>query len=330
MGMIGNAVSSVSFTTDIFSGDASTVDFVLSRAPASTASIAVHLSGIYQVPTNYTLSSTTLTFSSAPANGTNNITVLHLGTGSTAAVPSDGSVTTVKLAAKTGSGSVVLATSPTLVTPVLSGTTTGTYTLGGTPTITAPVLSGTTTGTYTLGGTPTITSPTISAPTITGVSTFAAGSNTAPALTTTGDTNTGVFFPAADTIAFTEGGVEAMRIDSSGNLQFNSGFGSVVTAYGCRAWVNFNGTGVVAIRASGNVSSITDNNVGDFTVNFTNAMPDVNYTTIGMCSDLTYGSATYLEGTTYSTTAVRLLTRSGHGATPATGDPTIACISVFR
>jgi hypothetical protein len=45
----------------------------------------------------------------------------------------------------------------------------------------------------------------------------------------------------------------------------------------CRAWVNFNGTGTVAIRASGNVSSITDNGTGDYTVNFTTAMPDTNY-----------------------------------------------------
>ena len=51
---------------------------------------------------------------------------------------------------------------------------------------------------------------------------------------------------------------ERMRIDSSGNLLFNSGYGSVATAYGCRAWVNFNGSGTPAIRASGNVSSITD------------------------------------------------------------------------
>jgi hypothetical protein len=51
-----------------------------------------------------------------------------------------------------------------------------------------------------------------------GVTTFAAGSAAAPALTTTGDTNTGIFFPAADTIAFSEGGAEAMRIDSSGNV----------------------------------------------------------------------------------------------------------------
>jgi hypothetical protein len=54
--------------------------------------------------------------------------------------------------------------------------------------------------------------------TVTGVATFSAGSAAAPAITTTGDTNTGIFFPAADTIAFAEGGVEAARFDSSGNL----------------------------------------------------------------------------------------------------------------
>lgn len=72
-------------------------------------------------------------------------------------------------------------------------------------------------------------------------------------------------------------GTEQMRIDSAGLLKFNSGYGSVATAYGCRAWVNFNGTGTVAIRASGNVSSITDNGTGLYTVNFTTAMSDANY-----------------------------------------------------
>jgi len=47
--------------------------------------------------------------------------------------------------------------------------------------------------------------------------------------------------------------------------------------YKCRAWVNFNGTGTVAIRAAGNVSSITDNGTGNYAVNFTTAMPDANY-----------------------------------------------------
>ena len=46
--------------------------------------------------------------------------------------------------------------------------------------------------------------------------------------------------------------------------------------YAAKAWVNFNGTGTVAIRESGNVSSITDGNTGDYTINFTDAMPDVN------------------------------------------------------
>jgi len=71
--------------------------------------------------------------------------------------------------------------------------------------------------------------------------------------------------------------VEHMRITKEGNLKFNSGYGSAATAFGCRAWVNFNGTGAVAIRASGNVSSITDNGTGSYTVNFTTAMPDANY-----------------------------------------------------
>jgi hypothetical protein len=62
----------------------------------------------------------------------------------------------------------------------------------------------------------------------TGVTTVQAGTNSAPAITTTGDTNTGIFFPAADTIAFTEGGAEAMRIDASGNL----GLGVTPSAWG--------------------------------------------------------------------------------------------------
>lgn len=90
---------------------------------------------------------------------------------------------------------------------------------------------------------------------------------------------------ASDTsgiVTLKNNGTDALSV-SSGNLQFNSGYGSVATAYGCRAWVNFNGTGTVAIRASGNVTSITDNGTGDYTLNFTNAMPDTNYTIIGTC-----------------------------------------------
>jgi hypothetical protein len=84
----------------------------------------------------------------------------------------------------------------------------------------ATINGGTITGTA-LNGTLGATTPsTVAATTISasGVSTFSAGSAGAPAITTAGDTNTGIFFPAADTIAFAEGGVESMRIDSSGNV----------------------------------------------------------------------------------------------------------------
>jgi hypothetical protein len=72
--------------------------------------------------------------------------------------------------------------------------------------------------------------------------------------------------------------------NGSNNLLMNSGYGSDAVAYGCRAWVNFNGTGTVAISSSGNVSSITDVGVGQYTVNLTNSMPDANYS-VGVNTD---------------------------------------------
>ena len=113
---------------------------------------------------------------------------------------------------------------------------------------------------------------------------------------------------------------------SGTNFQFNSGFGSVATAYGCRAWVNFNGTGTVAIRASGNVSSITDTSVGRFTVNFTTSLPDSNYAAV--CSG---GSTTISSGMGYMYSP----TTSGTGVEFVSGqdllmDPVYATCAVFR
>lgn len=75
----------------------------------------------------------------------------------------------------------------------------------------------------------------------------------------------------------------------SGNLTLGSSVlatpSGSAPSFTCRAWVNFNGTGTVAIRASGNVTSITDNGTGDYTVNFTNAMPDVNYSVSSILSN---------------------------------------------
>jgi hypothetical protein len=254
---------------------------------------------------------------------------------------------------------------------------------------------------------------------VTGVTTVQAGTALLPAITTTGDTNTGIFFPAADTIAFAEGGVESMRIDSSGNvgigtsspavklhvystasdganmrlqstggsivakminndngykawvgndgtndqwavgqwnltganlgfytgsgltermridssgnLQFNSGYGSVAIAYGCRAWVNFNGTGTVAIRASGNVTSITDNGVGDYTVNFTTAMPDANYSAVAMGQEVAGPSLVvmYIHRTSpYATGSVRLA--AINSSTGGVADTAFVNVAILR
>jgi len=85
--------------------------------------------------------------------------------------------------------------------------------------------------------------------------------------------------------------------------------------YGCRAWVNFNGTGVVAIRASGNVSSITDNGVGDYTVNFTTAMPDANYSVSGAVGTTITDAYLSLSGATAQTaSAVRVLSVNSSSA----------------
>lgn len=67
---------------------------------------------------------------------------------------------------------------------------------------------------------------------------------------------------------------------TAGNIPTYLNASGSAPIYACRAWVNFNGTGTVAIRGSGNVSSITDNGVGNYTVNFTTAIQDANYSTV--------------------------------------------------
>jgi uncharacterized protein (AIM24 family) len=117
----------------------------------------------------------------------------------------------------------------------------------------------------------------------------------------------------------------------SSDLSFNSGYGSAAVAYGCRAWVNFNGTGTPAIRASGNVTSITDNGTGDYTVNFTTAMPDANYsvTTSGFESQGSYVTSGFgiRSGTAPTTSSVRGSCVSYAGSYV---DPTYVLVVIFR
>jgi len=230
-----------------------------------------------------------------------------------------------------------VATKADTVSPTFTGTVTiPTLAVTGTSTIPTLAVTGTSTiSTLAVTGTSTMTGAVSVGTTlgVTGVTTVQAGTAALPAITTTGDTNTGIFFPAADTIAFSEGGVEAMRIDSSGNLLFNSGYGSVATAFGVRAWVNFNGTGTVAIRGSGNVTSITDNGTGDYTVNFTTAMPDANYSTVGTTGSpaAAHGIVTFFAGTGTATTTstIRFATVTANGSSTQF-DYVNVCLAVFR
>jgi hypothetical protein len=170
-----------------------------------------------------------------------------------------------------------------------------------------------------------------------GASNLADGTAATPSVNFSSDTDTGVFRAGANRLAFATNGASVGEFDGS-DLKFNSGYGSVATAYGCRAWVNFNGTGTVAIRASGNVSSITDNGTGDYTVNFTTAMVDANYSaSVGAMRNTAYSGGNFQQigaprmdttyGNTYSTGSFRLLTTQG---VDTLADPLTVNVAIFR
>jgi len=121
---------------------------------------------------------------------------------------------------------------------------------------------------------------------------------------------------------------ERARITSTGDFNFNSGYGSVATAYACRVWVNFNGTGSVSsnqtINGSGNVSSVWKNATGQYTVNFANAMPDANYSVVAEAAG---GNTGNIVGDVPQTTQVNII---AYNSTWSTGDRNPACVAVFR
>jgi hypothetical protein len=102
-----------------------------------------------------------------------------------------------------------------------------------------------------------------------------------------------------------------------------------------KAWVNFNGTGTVAILASYNVSSITDNGTGDYTINFTNAFADANYAICGFSRrDNDTGGVfqviSAVNSDTKTTTACRIRSFFQIGGSTALGDSTEVDVSIFR
>ena len=257
---------------------------------------------------------------------TDQVTVANLTAGRTVSAAAVTATGTVSGATVTASGTVSGAT------VTASGTVSGATVSGTTVTATGTVSGATVTASGAVSGATVTASGAVSGATVTAsgavsgvTAVVGAGTAVAPAISPTGDTNTGIYFPGADRIGFTEGGVQAGEFDANGNFLFNSGFGSVARAFGCRAWVNFDGTGTVAIRASGNVSSITDNGTGDYTVNFTTAMPDANYNTVISISGLSgntgvaFYPATQLSGLAYAsiyqtTSSIRGVSVNGSGA----------------
>lgn len=128
------------------------------------------------------------------------------------------------------------------------------------------------------------------------------------------DGGAGITFP--DTVQQTNG-----MTNTGGNPKY----------YAARAWVNFNGSGTVAIRAAVNVSSITDVGTGNYAVNFTTAMPDTNYAAVlvGQQNDggSTNQTTQLLDGGSFSTTQFEMLGQSSNGGNV---DSNIVCAVVFR
>lgn len=100
--------------------------------------------------------------------------------------------------------------------------------------------------------------------------------------------------------------------------------------FDCLAWVNFNGTGTVAIRASGNVSSITDNGTGDYTINFTNVLPDANYAVAGACGSAAPNASTFWGQYQTAPTVSACRVATGISSTAANTDFAYVYVAVFR
>jgi hypothetical protein len=336
MSYIGKEPQFAEYPSKFFNGDGTAMTVTLDYSPPNAAALLVFIDGVRQDTSAYTLSGTSLTFTGTVPSGTNNVQVVHLGIAQDTQVPVDDSVSTVKIqddavtSAKLDTN-IAIDGDLTVDTDTLyidsTNNAVGINTSSPSSWSTLAALDSNSTGfagitainsnaNVGIGGIQFASDTTYTKAAIGLLRQYPNGGG---ALVFYNDSN-------ADASNWTTSD-EKMRIDSSGNLKFDSGYGSVATAYGCRAWVNFNGTGTVAIRDSGNVSSITDLGTGYYTVNFTTAMPDANYAVGGSAEGVqTYHMMTRSNGGT-TTTSVRIRTGEPGGAY---ADVAICNVIIFR
>ena len=160
-----------------------------------------------------------------------------------------------------------------------------------------------------------------------GTSAAASTINVASGATTTGVTKT--LNLATGALAGATTAVNIGSATGTSTITLNGTVNAPGLANGVKAWVNFNGTGTVAIRASYNVSSITDNGVGLYTVNFTTAMANTNYSVISM-SNILAGTSTFVgmsESGTRTTSSVQVT--NNYGSTTPRFDTDFISVAVF-
>jgi hypothetical protein len=158
-----------------------------------------------------------------------------------------------------------------------------------------------------------------------------------------GSKNVFVTYPASQAVLLT--GTQTLTNKTLTTPNINSAQFATVSGtapiYPCRAWVNFNGTGTVAIRSSGNVTSITDNGVGVYTVNFTTAMPDANYSAevtgangsakvVSGTGQATWGWAPYNFNAADVSVNFWLYTGSSNAVAASDAVGTYASVAIFR
>ena len=138
---------------------------------------------------------------------------------------------------------------------------------------------------------------------------------------TTGITTPDITSTAGFDSADLTGDIAAARITTALNATGSA------PIYACRAWVNFNGTGTVAIRASGNVSSITDSAAGQYRVNFSTSMPDADYCT-QVCSDAISNNDGFNRSSNGNTTTYAIANHYESNGTSL--DTAVMLVAVFR